>query len=72
MVAANKNVGFFSDAYCMEWAYAKAVIIRKQMAQVFSEKIGQGQYDMDTALHIVRQLMYETPKTLLGMIPKIV
>ena len=24
MLPANKQVGFFSDAYCVEWSYAKA------------------------------------------------
>lgn len=71
MVPCNKNVGFFSDAYCMDWSYAKAVMIRKQMAEVLSNKIAQGQYDLDTALEIVRILVYETPMKLLGMVPNI-
>jgi hypothetical protein len=38
MVPLNKQVGFFSDAYTVEWAYAKAIIVRKQMARVRRKK----------------------------------
>jgi hypothetical protein len=69
MVAVNRQVGFFSDAYCAEWAYAKAVIIRRQLAEVLAEKVDQGQYTIDGALAIARQILYETPQTLNGMTP---
>lgn len=69
MVALNKQVGFFSDAYCAEWAYAKAVIVRQELARVLAEKIESGQYSLDTALEIARQILYQTPQSLLGMKP---
>ena len=69
MVAANRQVGFFSDAYCLEWTYAKAAIIRRQLAEVLAQKIGQGQYDVDEALAIARQILYESPQSLNGMRP---
>lgn len=69
MVPVNKQVGFFSDAYVVEWSYAKTVIVRKQMAQVLGEKVAQGQYSVDQALRIARELLYETPQTLCGMTP---
>ncbi len=69
MVAANKQVGFFSDAYCVEWAYAKAVIVRRQLAEVLAQKVSQGQYTVDDALAIARQILYITPQTLNGMRP---
>jgi hypothetical protein len=47
MLAANKQIGFFSDAYTVEWTYAKAVIVRKQLAEVLAGKISQGQYTLD-------------------------
>jgi hypothetical protein len=71
MVPANKQLGFFSDAYCMDWAYAKAVIVKKQLAEVLSEKIAQGQYDETRALGVARQILNETPQMLLGMKPGI-
>ena len=45
MLPANKQVGFFSDAYCAEWSYAKAVIVRKVMAKVLAERIELGQFE---------------------------
>lgn len=71
MLPVNKQVGFFSDAYTVEWSYAKAIIVRKQMARVFAEKIEQGQYTLDDALAIARQILFETPQSLVGMTPKV-
>jgi len=69
MVALNKQVGFFSDAYCVDWAYAKAVIIRRQLAEVLADKVAQGQYSVEDALGIARQILFETPQELNGMRP---
>jgi hypothetical protein len=70
MLAANKQIGFFSDAYCLEWTYAKAMIVRSQLAAILTEKIEQGQYSFDEAIEISREIMYESPQTLLGMVPR--
>jgi glucuronate isomerase len=70
MLPLNKQVGFFSDAYCVEWTYAKAVLVRKQLARVLAEKISQGQYDRELALSFARAILYETPQSLLGMVPR--
>ena len=69
MVPVNKLVGFFSDAYCVEWAYGKARMVQRQMARVLAEKIEQGQYTRDDALSIAQTILYETPQKLLGMVP---
>ena len=68
MVPTNKQVGFFSDAYCVEWVYGKASMVRKQMAYVLGRKIEQGQYTRDDALAIAHAILYESPQTLLGMV----
>ena len=70
MLPANKQIGFFSDAYCVEWTYAKAIIVRKQLAQVLAEKIIQGQYRFDDAMNIARAILFEAPQSLLGMKPR--
>lgn len=70
MLPVNKQVGFFSDAYCAEWTFAKAIIVRKQMARVLGQKIEQGQYSLDSALAIARSILYESPQDLLGMTPR--
>jgi hypothetical protein len=67
MVPLNKQVGFFSDAYTVEWTYAKAIITRKQMARVLAEKVAQGQYTSKDAVAIARQILFQTPQTLVGM-----
>jgi len=66
MLPANKQVGFFSDAYCVEWSYGKAVLVRKQMARVLAGKIEQGQYSRDEAQAIARTILLETPQTILA------
>ena len=70
MLPTNKQIGFFSDAYCVEWTYAKVRIVQKQMARVLADKVQQGQYTQNDALSIARTILYETPQTLLGMQPR--
>ncbi|MBU4272015.1 MAG: hypothetical protein KKA28_09165 [Planctomycetes bacterium] len=70
MLPVNKQVGFFSDAYCVEWTYGKALLARKQLARVLAEKIEQGQYTRNDALAIAKAILFETPQTLLGMVPR--
>ncbi len=69
MVPANKQIGFFSDAYSIEWTYAKAKIVRNQMAQVLEQKIRQGQYTRDEALAVARAIVFDAPQQLLHMEP---
>jgi hypothetical protein len=70
MLPANKQIGFFSDAYCVEWTYAKAIIVRKQLARVLAERISQEQFTRDESLMIARAILYESPQSLLGMKPR--
>ena len=69
MLPVNKQIGFFSDAYCVEWVYGKARLVQQQLARVLADKIDQGQYTRDDALSIAQALLYESPQTLLGMVP---
>jgi hypothetical protein len=70
MVPLNKQVGFFSDAYSVEWAYGKVIMVRRQLARVLAEKIDQGQYTRDDSIAIARAILFETPQSLLGMTPE--
>ena len=56
MLAINKQIGFFTDAYCMEWCYAKAGVIRYLTAQELVKRIRYGQYDEKTARDIAGML----------------
>ncbi len=66
MLPVNKHVAFFSDAYCVEWTYAKAVLLRRQLARALADKVSQGQYSMADAAGIARSILFETPARLLG------
>jgi len=70
MLPLNKQIGFFSDAYCVEWTYGKAMIVRKQLAKVLSEKIDQGQFTQDEALLVAQAILFDSPQSLLGMTPR--
>ncbi|MCC6696439.1 MAG: hypothetical protein IT365_12480 [Candidatus Hydrogenedentes bacterium] len=67
MLPLNKQIGFFSDAYCADWAYAKAILVRKQMAQVLAQKIESGQYTEEEALGIAKAIVHDSAWELLGM-----
>jgi hypothetical protein len=69
MLPLNKQVGFFSDAYCLEWTYAKAKVVCNQLAAVLADKIAMGEYTRNQALAVARAVLYETPQELLGMQP---
>ncbi len=70
MLPANKQIGFFSDAYCVEWTYGKMIIVRKQMAEVLAQKVRQGQYTFSEAIKIVRAVLFESAASLNGMSPR--
>ena len=67
MLPANKQMGFFSDAYTVEWAYAKAVLVRRQMAEVLARRVRRGQYTEEEALAVAEAILYEAPRQALGM-----
>ncbi len=69
MVPANKQVAFFSDAYCVEWSYGKWVLVRKLLADVLAARVERGQYAIADALSVARTILYESPQTLLGLRP---
>ena len=71
MVPVNKQIGFFSDAYCVEWTYGKAWLVRKQLARVLADKVMDGQYRREEAISIARSILFESPQTLLGMEPRV-
>jgi hypothetical protein len=69
MLPTNKQVGFFSDAYCLDWTYGKSKIVLNQLAVVLTDKVAMGQYSKDEALRVAKAILYETPQELLGMVP---
>ena len=69
MLPTNKQVGFFSDAYCLDWTYGKSKIVLNQLAVVLADKVAMGQYTRNEALRVAQAILYETPQELLGMQP---
>ncbi|GAA1310326.1 hypothetical protein Psi02_39930 [Planotetraspora silvatica] len=69
MLPTTSQCAFFSDAYCIDWVYGKAMIVRKQLARVLAERVWTGQYDIDDALSIARSILFESAEHLLGMKP---
>ena len=69
MLPVNKQFGFFSDAYCVDWAYAKAAMVCKLMAEVLAGKVELGQYSHTDAVAVARAILCESPCEVLGMRP---
>lgn len=69
-VPANKQIAFFSDAYCVEWSYGKWLLVRKQLSSALAARIERGQYTSADALSIAQTILYESPQSLLGMTPR--
>jgi len=57
-------LGFFSDAYMVEWVYGKSTVVRNETARVLAAKVRQGYYTEELAMEIARALFYENARTL--------
>lgn len=64
MLPPVKWSAFFSDSYEVEWIVGKAVITRKELSWVLSQKIMEGYMTEEDALATARQVLYESPKRL--------
>ncbi|MCL2622480.1 MAG: hypothetical protein FWD31_02340 [Planctomycetaceae bacterium] len=62
MLPLNRQLGFFSDAYCLEWAYAKAKMVKSALCQVLAAKVKSKQFNIETALHIAKTILYDSAK----------
>lgn len=67
MLPANRQIGFFSDAYCVDWLYAKSGLVRTELARALAGRVDRGQYTPGEALQIAGKLLYETPRHLLRL-----
>jgi len=65
-IPVNRQCGYFSDAYSIDWVYGKNELLLTQYARVFSEKIEIGQYTLDDVEYIAEQIFFETPIKLLS------
>jgi len=61
MLPANKIQGFFSDAYCVEWSYAKVQLVRRQIAHVLAEMVEEGYLEEEQAIDVATNLLDRNP-----------
>lgn len=64
MLPRNKSNGFFSDAYVVEWSYAKSSMLRMQVATVLAEMTGDGYITEDLAKELAVDLLARNPRNL--------
>jgi len=64
MLPRNKINGFFSDAYVVEWSYAKASMVRLQIATVLTEMVEEGYYTEELARELAVDLLTHNPEKL--------
>lgn len=61
LLPLNKQIGFFSDAYCVEWMYAKSKIVKHLIAEVLHDKVKKEQYSFSEAIDIAGEILVNTP-----------
>jgi glucuronate isomerase len=64
MLPINKSNGFFSDAYVVEWSYAKSKLIRLQISKVLTDMVVDGYLTKELAKEIAVRLLFKNPKNL--------
>lgn len=64
MLPINKSNGFFSDAYVVEWSYAKSKLTRLQITKVLTDMIMDDYITKELAKEIAISLLFKNPKNL--------
>jgi glucuronate isomerase len=67
MLPRNKSNGFFSDAYVVEWSYAKSIMVRLQVAMVLSEMVYDEYITMELAKELAVDLLNRNPRSLYNL-----
>ncbi|MHB9071377.1 MAG: hypothetical protein ACYC54_13550 [Sedimentisphaerales bacterium] len=67
MLPSNKQVGFFSDAYCVEWLWAKSKLVRLLLNNALQNRIDRKQYTIEQAIEIAKSVLQITPEKLLKL-----
>lgn len=65
MLPSSNQIAFFSDAYCVEWIYAKTRVVKRQLAAALAERVLQGRFSAVEAVGIAEEILLQTPKRLL-------
>lgn len=67
LLPIGRQCAFQSNAGCVEWAYARSVIARKQWANVLATRVLLGEFEFDEALAFAREALFESAQGLLRM-----
>jgi glucuronate isomerase len=65
MVPTTRLMGFFSDAYCIDWMYGRLRMTQRVLANVLAEKIEQGFYTRKQALKVAGDILHDTPRSVM-------
>jgi hypothetical protein len=68
--SALAELPILDDCYCVEWSYAKAVLVRKILARVLADRVQLGQFSVERSVCFARAIFFESPQSLLGMVPR--
>ena len=66
MLPANKQIAFFSDAYCVDWLYVKSKLVRAELAKAMAMRMERRQYSFDTAIEIACKLLNPSSSFVVG------
>lgn len=61
---AMKSSLIVSDARCIEWAYAKTVLVKKLLAEFLQDQMERGWLDKETAIRVARGWLFESAANL--------
>ncbi|HUT73259.1 MAG TPA: hypothetical protein VM221_00300 [Armatimonadota bacterium] len=67
VLPASKWSAMFTDAYVVEWAYAKSLLIRKELAAALAACVEDGYLQEDDAVAVARNVLHDSPATLYGI-----
>ncbi len=67
LLPVGRQCAFSSDAGCVEWAYARSVIARRQWTAVLTARIELGEFNRDEALSLAREAVFESARGWLRM-----
>jgi hypothetical protein len=62
LLPVGRQCAFTSDAGCVEWAYARCVIARRQWESVLGSRIRIGEFGHDEALALAREAVFDSAR----------
>ena len=67
MLPMTRSCGFFSDARCVEWLYAKSKLIRRELAFALADLVREGYLTEAAAIETAQYYLAGNPKRIYGV-----